>query len=108
MHGLTIRWSLLGAAPGTADRLRDYVRDESVPRFAAMPELHSKVWQLVDAGFFAGTYVWRTEAARQAFLEGFRADPSRVSQIVGDDPESVQEWEVVAMVAGGEVQQPVA
>lgn len=103
MHGLTIRWSLQGAPEGTADRLRRYVVEESAPRFAAMPGLHSKVWQMVDRGFFAGAYVFTTAQARSAFLEQFRADPSRVSQIVGADPESVSEWDVVAMIEDGRI-----
>lgn len=103
MHGLTIRWSLRGAPEGTAEVLRTYVREESAPRFAAMAGLHSKVWQLVEGGFFAGEYLWDSEQARSSFLEDFRAEPSRVTQIVGDDPESVQEWDVVALLEGGQI-----
>jgi len=102
-HGLTIRWSLQGVPEGTGDRLRSYVLEESAPRSAGLADLHSEVWQIVDGGFFAGAYVWETAQARTAFLERFRADPSQVSQIIGADPESVSEWDVVALLEGGQV-----
>jgi len=101
MHGLTIRWSLQGAPEGTVEALRAYVLEQSAPRFAAMPELHSKVWQVVDRGFFAGSYVWETAESRAEFLRRFRAEPSAVTQIVGTEPESVQEWDVVAVIESG-------
>lgn len=102
MYGLTIRWSLTHAPAGVVAALRDYVRDESVARFTGMAGLHFKTWQIVDAGFFAGVYVWATESARAEFLAAFRASPSRVSQIVGHDPDVVQEWDVAGLAVGGE------
>ena len=101
MHGLTIRWSLQGAAADTADVLRAYVREESLPRFDGMPGLHTKLWQVADGDFFAGVYVWESAGARSAFLDRFRAAPSRVTQIVGADPDLVQEWDLVAVAEGG-------
>ncbi len=102
MYGLTVRWSLTSVAAGTGDALRDYVLTESKERFTGMPGLHQKTWQIVDGGFFAGIYLWATEEARAAFLEQFRANPSKVSQIVGTDPAVVEEWDVVAVVEGAE------
>ncbi|MDT7570076.1 MAG: hypothetical protein QOE05_250 [Actinomycetota bacterium] len=102
MYGLTIRWSLTHAEAGVSERLRAYVRDESVARFTGMAGLHYKTWQIVDGGFFAGVYVWATEAARTQFLETFRASPSAVTQLVGHDPDVIQEWDVAGIAVGAE------
>lgn len=102
MYGLTIRWALTHAPAGVDETLRSYVRDESTERFTGMPGLHFKTWQIVDSGFFAGVYVWATEAARAEFLASFRASPSRVTQIVGHDPDVIQEWDVAGIAVGAE------
>jgi hypothetical protein len=102
MHGLTVRWSLRDAPVGTAQALRDYVSNESVQRFTGMPGLIQKTWQLAEHGFFSGVYVWATPEARAQFLEQFRANPSTVSQLVGDDPELIQEWELIGVAVGAE------
>jgi hypothetical protein len=102
MYGLTIRWSLTHAGAGVNEALRAYVRDESVARFTGMPGLHVKTWQMVDSGFFSGVYVWATAEARRTFLETFRAMPSRVTQIVGHDPDIIQEWDVAGVAIGAE------
>jgi hypothetical protein len=101
MYGLTIRWSLTHAVGGVDEALRAYVRDESVARFTDMAGLHLKVWQIVDGGFFAGVYLWATEAARTEFLERFRASPSKVTQLLGHDPDVIQEWDVAGLAIGG-------
>jgi len=102
MYGLTVRWSLMGIPAGTDQLLRDYVRDTSAPRFTGMPGLVQKTWQIAPGGFFSGVYVWKTVEARAAFLADFRANPSPVSQLVGQDPDIVQEWELVAVAVGGD------
>ena len=102
MYGLTIRWSLTHAESGSDELLRAYVRDESVDRFTGMPGLHLKVWQVVDGGFFAGVYIWKTEQARAEFLEAFRSSPSKVTQLLGHDPDVIQEWDVAGIAVGGE------
>ena len=102
MYGLTVRWSLAGTPPGTEDRLRDYVQETSVARFTGMPGLVQKTWQLAERGFFSGVYIWSTVQARAQFLESFRANPSPVSNLVGSDPDVVQEWDLVAVAVGGD------
>ena len=102
MYGLTIRWSLLGTREGTEQALRDYVRDESAARFTGMAGLHEKRWQISPGGFFAGVYVWASAEARQDFLESFRANPSKVTQLIGHDPDVIQEWELVGVAQGAE------
>jgi hypothetical protein len=102
MYGLTIRWSLTHAASGVGQALRDYVREESVARFTGMPGLHFKTWQIVDGGFFSGVYVWAAEQDRADFLRSFRTSPSKVTQLVGHDPDVIQEWDVAGIAVGGE------
>ncbi len=102
MYGLTVRWSLLGTPAGTDQRLRDYVRDTSAPRFTGMAGLVQKTWQMTPGGFFSGIYVWSTAEARAGFLADFRANPSPVTQLIGQDPDIVQEWDLVAMVNGAD------
>ena len=102
MYGLTVRWSLRDTPAGTDQALRDYVRDESVQRFTGMPGLVQKTWQLAERGFFSGVYVWSTPEARAGFLEQFRANPSKVSQLVGDGPELIQEWDLVGVAVGAD------
>ena len=102
MYGLTVRWSLTHAPAGVDAALRAYVRDESVERFTGMPGLSFKTWQMVDGGFFAGVYVWATARARADFLASFRASPSKVTQLIGHDPDIVQEWDLVGYAVGAE------
>ena len=106
MRGLTVRWSLAGASAEVEQALRDYVRSESLDRFSGMEGLHQKTWQLAPGEFFAGVYVWASEQDRSAFLERFRSAPSKVSQLVGADPERVEQWDVVAVAIGAEGQPP--
>ena len=102
MYGLTVRWSLRDSPAGTDQALRDYVATESLGRFNGMPGLVQKTWQLAERGFFSGIYVWSSAEARTAFLEQFRANPSKVTQLVGDGPELIQEWELVGVAVGAD------
>ena len=102
MYGLTVRWSLRDTPAGTEAQLRDYVQNESVDRFTGMPGLVQKSWQLAERGFFSGVYVWSTAEAREGWLEQFRANPSKVSQLVGAGPELIQEWELIGVAVGAE------
>jgi hypothetical protein len=102
MYGLTVRWSLRNSPAGTEQALRDYVANESVARFTGMAGLVQKSWQLAEHGFFSGIYVWATPQARESFLEQFRANPSKVTQLVGDDPELIQEWELIGVAIGAD------
>ena len=102
MYGLTVRWSLRDTPAGTEEALRDYVRETSAPRFTGMPGLVQKTWQLNERGFFSGVYVWSSPEARAQFLEGFRANPSPVTQLVGNGPDVIQEWELIGVAGGGD------
>ena len=102
MYGLTVRWSLMDTPAGTEQQLRDYVRDTSVARFSGMPGLVQKTWQVVERGFFSGVYIWATVEARESFLADFRANPSAVTQLIGNDPDVIQEWELIGVAVGAD------
>jgi hypothetical protein len=102
MYGLTVRWSLTHAPAGVDTALRAYVRDESVERFTGMPGLKLKFWQIVDGGFFSGVYIWATPEARADFLADFRSSPSKVTQLIGNGPDVIQEWDVAGVALGAE------
>src|SRR4051794_21182824 len=48
VFGLSVRWSLADAAPGTADKLREYVVGTSLARFTGMAGLHFKTWRMLE------------------------------------------------------------
>jgi hypothetical protein len=102
MYGLITRWSLEGTGHEVSDRLRDYVRDESQPRFTGRAGLIEKIWTMQPGGFFAGNYLWATEQARSEFVASLATTPSKVTEIVGHAPDVVEEFEVVAVAEGGE------
>ena len=102
MYGLTVRWSLMGTPAGTEETLRAYLQETSIPRFTGMPGLVQKTWQLASRGFFSGVYIWSTAEARAAFLTEFRANPSPVSQLIGNDPDVIQEWELLGVAVGAD------
>jgi hypothetical protein len=102
MFGLTTRWSLAGTSAEVSDQLRDYVREESLPRFAGRPGLIEKIWTMQPGDFFAGNYLWATERARTEFVAALATTPSKVTEIVGRGPDVLEEFEIVAVAVGGE------
>ncbi len=102
MFGLSIRWSLVGAPPGTLGRLRTYVEDESFRRFAGLEGLRFKTWRARADEWFEGTYVFVDAEAREAFQRDFteRASTAPGTEIIGAEPELIEPFEVVAVVRG--------
>ena len=103
MFGLTVRWSLTGAAAGVAGELREYVTGQSLARFSGMAGLRFKTWRMRAGEWFEGTYVFETAQARDEFLAGFRdsAATSPGSRIIGSAPVAMEPFEVVAVAEGG-------
>jgi len=103
MYGLSVRWSLRDADAGVAQRLRDYVRDESLARFTGMPGLAFKTWRMVPGEWFEGCYVFASEADRAAFQADFTAvaAESPGSQIIGSPPVLIEACAIVAIAEGG-------
>lgn len=103
MYGLSVRWSLHGVDPQVAQRLRDYVRDNSLARFTDMPGLRFKTWRMVEGEWFEGTYVWESADGRDQFLAGFLPgeDAAPGSLIIGSAPIAYEPFEVVGVAEGG-------
>ena len=89
-----VLWSLADSET-TIGELRRYLRDESVDAFAQVPGLRFKAWisdEVTER--WGAVYVWETrEAARQPL-------PSRAREVIGKDPEIVEEVDVEATVDG--------
>ena len=102
--GLTVRWSLRDASPDTAAALGSYVEGTSHARFTGMPGLRFKTWRMLPGGWFEGSYVFASDAARVAFQEHFEAGAADApgTRIVGSPPVLVEPCQVVAVAEGGE------
>ena len=101
-HGLTVRWSLRDAPPGTEDALVAYVEETSHARFTGMPWLRFKTWRMRPGEWFEGCYVFADDASRAAFQADFEARAAEApgSQIVGAPPVLVEPCQVVAVAEG--------
>jgi hypothetical protein len=104
MHGLTVRWSLAGAAPDVLDDLRAYVEDVSFAKFAGLDGLRFKSWRARPGEWFEGSYVFATAEAREVFQAEFEAGAAESpgSRIIGSAPVTVEACEIVAVVRGPE------
>ena len=102
MYGLVTRWSLAGTSTEVEQQLREYVGTESHPKFTGRAGLIEKIWTMRPGGFFAGNYIWATEQARAEFVASLAGPPSKVTQLIGREPELVEEFEIIAVAEGGE------
>ena len=102
MNGLTVRWSLEGAAPGVEDELAAYVETTSHTRFTGMSGLRFKSWRMRSGEWFEGCYVFVDDAARAAFEATFRetAAESPGSRIIGSPPVLIEPCDIVAVAEG--------
>jgi hypothetical protein len=87
-------WSLADSKT-TIDELRHYLRDESVDQFEEVPGLRFKAWISDEATErWGGVYLWESaDAAAQAL-------PSRARELIGKDPEIVEDFDVEATIEG--------
>ena len=89
-----VLWNLADADMSIA-QLRDYLRDESVPAFAEVPGLRLKLWvsdELTDR--WGAVYLFKSRAAADAEM------PSRMRDLVGKDPDVVEEFDLEASIEG--------
>ncbi len=102
LHGLTVRWSLVDAPPGTAAALASYVEETSHARFTGMDGLRFKVWRMREGEWFEGCYVFASHGARDAFQEQFSATAAEApgSQIVGAPPVLIEPCQIAAVAEG--------
>lgn len=104
MNGLTVRWSLVGAAAGVEDELAAYVEATSHARFTGMDGLRYKTWRSRPGEWFEGCYVFVDDAARVAFQDAFTetAAESPGSRIIGSSPVLVEACHIVAVAEGAD------
>ena len=102
MLGLTVRWSLVGAAEGVEDELAAYVAGTSHARFTGMAGLRYKTWRMVRGEWFEGCYVFATSEAREEFERTFTAGAAESpgSRIIGASPILIEACDIVAIAEG--------
>jgi hypothetical protein len=88
-----VLWNLADTAT-TVEELRDYLRDEAVDAFAAVPGILFKGWISVAGGERWGAiYVFESAAAAAQPL------PSRARELIGKDPEIAEVFDLEASVS---------
>jgi Putative mono-oxygenase ydhR len=89
-----VLWSLADSQTTVAD-LRRYLRDEAVEAFADVPGLRLKAWISDEATErWGAVYVWESREAADQDV------PSRARELIGTDPEIVEEFDVEATIEG--------
>jgi hypothetical protein len=89
-----VLWNLADADLSVAD-LRRYLRDESVPAFAEIPGLRLKLWVSDEhTDRWGAVYLFESREAAEQPL------PSRVRELVGKDPDIVEEFDLEASIEG--------
>jgi hypothetical protein len=86
-----VLWSLVDTATSVAE-LRDSIRDESAAAFGDVPGLLLKAWVSDDSSERWGAFYVFDSAAEQQL-------PSRVSELIGKDPELVEDFDLEATVS---------
>jgi hypothetical protein len=89
-----VLWSLADSK-STIEELRRYLQDESVDEFAQVPGLRFKAWISDEATErWGAVYLFESrEAADQAL-------PSRARELIGKDPDLVEEFDLEASIEG--------
>ena len=88
-----VLWSLADTETSVAE-LRDYLRDEAVDAFAAVPGLLFKGWISDEGGErWGAVYVFESAAAAEQQL------PSRARELIGKDPDIAEMFDLEASVS---------
>lgn len=89
-----VLWNLADADMSVAD-LRAYLREEAVPAFAEVPGLRLKLWVSDEhTERWGALYLFESREAAEQPL------PSRVRELVGKDPDIVEEFDLEASIEG--------
>ena len=89
-----VLWNLADSKTTIAE-LRRYLRDESVDAFEEVPGLRFKAWISDEATERWGAgYLWESADAADQEL------PSRARELIGKDPDLVEEFDVEATIEG--------
>ena len=89
-----VLWSLADSTT-TIGELRRYLQDESVDAFAEVPGLRFKAWisdEVTER--WGAVYLWESREASEQPL------PSRARELIGKDPDLVEEFDVEATIEG--------
>jgi hypothetical protein len=89
-----VLWSLADSKT-TIQELRRYLQDESVDLFAEADGLRFKAWisdEVTER--WGAVYLWESRAAAEAPF------PSRARELIGKDPDIVEEFDVEATIEG--------
>ena len=89
-----VLWSLADSKT-TIGELRRYLRDESVDAFEDVFGLRFKAWISDEATErWGAVYLWESADAAEQEL------PSRARELIGKDPDLVEEFDVEATIEG--------
>ena len=90
-----VAWWDLDRSDQTIESLRDFLRDEAVDRFSAMPGLRLKFWiSDQESNRWGAVFLWESaEAAAQPL-------PPRAAELIGYPPAQVASFDVEAVVEG--------
>ena len=97
-----VLWSLADSKT-TIEELRRYLRDESVDEFAEVEGLRFKAWISDSAGERWGAfYLFESREAADQEL------PSRARELIGKQPDLVEEFDLEASVEGRYAEQELS
>jgi hypothetical protein len=89
-----VLWNLADSKTTIAE-IRRYLRDESVDAFSEVPGLRFKAWISDEATErWGAVYLWESAEAARAEL------PSRARELIGKEPDLIEEFDVEATVEG--------
>ena len=89
-----VLWNL-GDSKTTIEELRRYLRDESVDAFGEVAGLRFKAWISDETTErWGAVYLWESREALEQEL------PSRARELIGKDPDLVDEFDLEASVEG--------
>ncbi len=89
-----VLWNLADSKTSIGE-LRRYLRDESVDAFSEVPGLRFKAWISDEpTERWGAVYVWESAEAARTEL------PSRARELIGKEPDIVEEFDVEATVEG--------
>lgn len=101
LYGVTVRWSLHAARNEVAQELRAYVAEMVAAGPARKSEALQTLWTLREGASFGITHIFRSEPARAECVRRIRAQGSPVNLILGHSADAIEEFDVVAIAAGG-------
>jgi Putative mono-oxygenase ydhR len=94
MRVRVVWWDLDGSET-TIDALREYLRDESVDKFAEVEGLRLKLWIADEArNRWGAVYLWESEEQSRQKL------PGRARDVIGKDPDFEELFDLQASVEG--------